>query len=196
MSGKADKSSHPRELRDRGEFTRSGDRFTETAYRILSNGAINEANYSQIGGGLHALLHAAITYRVGDEDHRCRNRCGQGVSIAEDLNEAVIAEDAARGILWEHIGDFRVIGGLEGAEDAYRTAIETYERNDMVRVDGWPANGLVHGFLEFFLELFEVADRDVPDGPSRYAFVERVEYKMGAYPDLVAEVSAVEEWPK
>lgn len=196
MPGTADERPHPRGLRDRGEFARSGDRFTETAYRILSNGAISDANHTQIGGGLHALLHAAITYRIGDEDRRCRNRCRQGVSIAEDLVEAVITEDAARGILREYIGDFRVIGDLEGAEDAYRTAIETYGRNDMVRVDGWPADGLVHDFLEFFLELFEVAGRDVPDGPSRYGFVERVEYKIGAYPDLVAEVSAVEEWPK
>lgn len=123
-----DKYSEHRNQADRKrrnkEFELAGNEYTVAAYTALAKSELRGT--ADISRGLSCLMSAAVCYRLSNEPARGENRCKQGILISEDLRDNTFEDDLVQGAMWEHIGDFRTIGGLDGAEDAYESARKLY----------------------------------------------------------------------
>lgn len=113
-----------------GEFELAARYYTLGAYQAFASAdypdpeAVTTA--TSVGIGLYCLQSAAISFRLAGSIDRCRNRCEQGILIASDFRDHVFAYDALRGVGAEAIGDFRMIGELDGSDEGYETALEYY----------------------------------------------------------------------
>jgi hypothetical protein len=123
-----DKYAEHRDQADRKrrkkEFEIAGNEYTVAAYTALGKSELRGT--ADISRGLSCLMSAAVCYRLHNEPARGANRCKQGILIGEDLRDNTFEDDLAQGAMWEHIGDFRTIGGLDGADDAYESARTLY----------------------------------------------------------------------
>lgn len=119
--------------RRNGKYTLAANQYTTAAYAHLAEGP--PSGYHKIvSWALYRLLQSGICYRIANNFDRCRNRCRQGILIAEDTVEQVTElsqtdneyDMARRGAWHEYVGDFRLVADLSGVDDAYEKAKETY----------------------------------------------------------------------
>lgn len=119
--------------RQNKQFVEAGDYYTQATYEYLGESGPNP-DRSKSSKGLHYLAMGSICYRLGDRYDSCRNRCKQGALIAESFSERAMNqkptssqyEIARRGAWAEYIGDFRILGGLDDADEAYEVAKDVY----------------------------------------------------------------------
>jgi hypothetical protein len=71
------------------------------------------------------LVTAAVAARVAGRPERATHRAVEGVAVARDLRTA-LDRPVQRACLDEFVADFRVAGGLDGAETAYEAAADAY----------------------------------------------------------------------
>ena len=114
------------------EYETAGNRYTRAGRRVLADpreglDPFEPDEYGWIGQGLAQLLLAATTYRVAGVSDRARRRAVEGIAASRDF-EGVLSGPAQDACLAEFVADFRVVGGLDGANDAAETAIDRYER--------------------------------------------------------------------
>jgi len=116
-------------LADRS-YERAGDAYARAGRRVLADPregvdpfAPDEKGW--VGDGLAHLLASALAYRVAGRDDRATRRGVEGVAVARDLTNALDGP-GQRGCLLEFAADFRVAGGLDGADAAYETAADAY----------------------------------------------------------------------
>lgn len=121
------------ERRQDKQFVEAGDYYTQATYEYIGDSGPNP-DRSKSSKGLHYLAMGAICYRLGDRYDWCRNRCQQGVLIAESISERALSrkpssnqyEIARRGAWAEYIGDFKILGDIDNAEEAYEVAKDVY----------------------------------------------------------------------
>lgn len=128
-----------RGLRKEGQQYQAGITSTRAGYANLSRSS-SDSPYNHLHGGavygLIDFLYAAASFRLVDEEHRCRFCCEQGILLAEDQikstnwDELEEFDAALRGGWWEYIGNFRVVAGLDGVVKAFDTAEEIYLEHD------------------------------------------------------------------
>ncbi|MFC7079131.1 hypothetical protein [Halorussus caseinilyticus] len=118
--------------RENGDFVEAGECYTAAAYIYLADWPPTHRG-KNVSHGEYYLLNAATCYRLGGCTDRARNRCQQGVLIAEELLDrtknigGTTAYDRARYAAWyEFIGDFRVVGILTEKVSAYERAEQIY----------------------------------------------------------------------
>jgi hypothetical protein len=111
---------------------RAGDEFTRAAWLSLADprpdaglSPFDTDDRGWVGEGLRWLVVAAVAYRVAGRDGRASRRGVEGIAVARDLQGALSAP-AQRACLDEFVADFRVVAGMDGAEDAYRDAEDAY----------------------------------------------------------------------
>lgn len=132
-----------RALIDR-EPRRAGDLYARAAHAALAGVQAETAGRDPlsaddrgwVGFGLQYLLLSGLAYRAAGADGRAGTRCREGVLLAKDLREHVLAADVQRAGLREHAADFGVVGGFAGAaaydgvRDAYEAAAEDLDGDD------------------------------------------------------------------
>lgn len=129
------------EKRQDKQFVEAGDHYTQATYEYLGESG-PAPDRSKSSKGLHYLAMGAICYRLGDQYDWCRNRCRQGVLIAESISERALSqkpssnqyEIARRGAWSEYIGDFRVLGDFDNADEAYEAAKDVYREAEDPRL--------------------------------------------------------------
>ena len=112
-------------------YERAGNRYTRGGRRVLADprpeiDPFEPDEKGWVGQGLQQLLTAAVAYRVAGVNGRAARRATEGIAAARDL-ESVLDEPGQTACLGEFVADFRVAGGLDGADAAYDDAAERYE---------------------------------------------------------------------
>jgi len=116
------------------EYERAGDAYTRAAWETLAEPRDGQSPFEitekgWVGRGLQALTVATVAYRVAEQPERATHRAVEGVAIARDLEG--IAERAPQSACFaEFVADFRLVGGLDGAGEAYREAERAYRTGD------------------------------------------------------------------
>ena len=113
------------------EYETAGNRYTRGGRRVLADPRADLDPFSPdekgwIGQGIAQLLLGTLAYRVAGAEGRATQRAVEGIAVSRDL-ESVLDAPAQRACLGEFVADFRVAGGLDGADDAYDAAAERYE---------------------------------------------------------------------
>ncbi|QWC20244.1 hypothetical protein [Halorubrum sp. 2020YC2] len=112
------------------EYERAGNRYTRGGRRVLADprpeiDPFEPDEKGWVGQGLQQLLAAAVAYRVAGADGRATRRAAEGIAATRDL-ESVLTESGQVACLAEFVADFRVAGGLDGADEAYDDAAARY----------------------------------------------------------------------
>lgn len=178
------------EKRRNKEFGVAGDEYTVAAYVALGKSELRGT--ADISRGLSCLMTAAVCYRLNDESSRGVNRCKQGILISEDLRDNIFEDDLGQGAMWEHIGDFRNIGGLDGAKDAYETAKKIYSSS---------GNPMEYTCTEEFDAIITIIDRlaesteyDTNWEKFQSTQLERIRCKMTEFPSIIDAVLQDGRW--
>lgn len=190
------------EYREKGRLNDAGDYFTLAAYEYLGECPLTSGR--TISHAEYYLLQSAVCYRIDENWNRCENRCHQGILIAEDVLESVKRADkpenfydrARRGALYEYIGDFRTVGELGEAREAYDNASQIYQNA------GDPNTGYSEQEHMWLMEFFDLVASAVNDGLddkwrsllSDTTFSEWVEYKRERLPTLLDALDERGEW--
>lgn len=170
-------SKSAREAYRNGEFTKSGACYTQAAYSALAQDSITNAIDGQIAGGLYYLLHASYGYRRAQRIDRAGNRCEQGILIASDIIEHQIEDTVREGLLLEYIGDFKVLGDIDGQNSVYDKAAMKYTAAGVDSSFSWPSNPLVDKNVTFLTWLHRERNTPVPEDDLECGFNRRIEYK-------------------
>lgn len=117
-------------LADRA-YERAGDEYTRAGWQILAEPRDETSGFDAdekgwVGQGLAALTVAAVAYRLAGRADRATHRGVEGVAVARDLTNA-LTEPVQQACLTEFVADFRVVGDLRDAEEAYDSAAAAYE---------------------------------------------------------------------
>lgn len=116
------------------EYARAGDAYARAGWRVLS-APRSEQDVSPfdadekgwVGEGLAHLAASAAAYRVAGAPARATDRAVEGVAVARDLRRSYADRSPARAACFdEFVADFRAVGGLDGAADAYESAADAY----------------------------------------------------------------------
>ena len=113
------------------EYDAAGNRYTRGGRRVLADPRADLDPFGPdekgwVGQGVAQLLLGTLAYRVAGADGRATQRAVEGIAVARDLETGLDAP-AQRACFAEFVADFRVAGGLDGADDAYDAAAERYE---------------------------------------------------------------------
>jgi len=116
------------------EYETAGNRYTRGGRRVLADPRSDLDPFAPdekgwIGQGLQQLLAAAVAYRVAGEGSRATHRAVEGVAATRDF-QRVLDAPGQGACLAEFVADFRVAGGLDGAERAYDDAADRYAAVD------------------------------------------------------------------
>jgi hypothetical protein len=112
------------------EYETAGNRYTRGGRRVLADprphlDPFEPDEKGWIGQGLRHLLAGAVAYRVAGADRRATQRAVEGIAATRDF-QRVLDAPGQGACLAEFVADFRVAGGLDGAEKAYDDAAERY----------------------------------------------------------------------
>lgn len=185
------------------DYERAGDEYTRAAWHRLAAPREGQSPFENdekgwVGTGLGFLCVAAVAYRVADLETRATRRSVEGISVANDL-KSVLTEPVQQACLDEIVADFRVVGGMDGAVEAYRTAESSYEG---ISVDGPQTWGTTPLFEAAAATLKQVA-RSLDDGEIAVTWEElhgsdpaqpgaflahRASYKRRRFPSLIEQV--------
>jgi len=112
------------------EYETAGDRYTRGGRRVLADprpglDPFEPDEKGWVGQGLQQLLAATVSYRVAGADPRATQRAVEGIAATRDF-QRVLEAPGQGACLAEFVADFRVAGGLDGADAAYEAAAERY----------------------------------------------------------------------
>ncbi len=112
------------------EYETAGDEYSRAGWARLAaphdgRSPFDADERGWVGVAVQELLTGAIAYRVADRTERATRRCVESIAVARDLKTA-LDRPVQRACLTEIVADCRVVGGLEGADRAYRDAEEAY----------------------------------------------------------------------
>lgn len=119
-------------LHESGEYVEAADSYTAAAYEYF--GANGLTHSVSVARGLRYLIIGATCLRYRDRLERCQNLCWQGVHISRAISEEALSlppepnpyDQSVRGVWYEFEADFRVVGELPEAADAYDRAKAVY----------------------------------------------------------------------
>ena len=138
------------------------------------------------------MLVSSLCYKLGDMPDRSRNRCRQGILIAEDAKNHEVRHEPEKGILQEFVGDFRVLGELPNADEAYERATEIYE--SCGNPIGWNGEPLFASNMRFLRDMTKASGRE-PDYDSQEwqeilntTFTARIEYKRENLEQMIYQI--------
>lgn len=198
IAKKRSRTAH--EHRKNGDFVEAGEYYTSTAHLYFSDWPPKRGK--KTSQGEYFLLLAGTCYRLGDRMGRARNRCQQGILIAEELLDRTrrldgsSAYDKSRYAAWyEYIADFHLVSDFDGSMDAYERAKQVYlDEGDPPLAH----REQEHMWLTEFSEevLFGIGyDMDAWRAFLREAtFSEWVEYKQNQLPDALDILTSQSEW--
>jgi len=181
-------------------YVAAGDAYTRAAWDRLAQPREGRSPFEAdergwVGRALQRLVLAGVCYRVAGFDERATHRAREGVAVAGDLETALTAP-GQRGCLREFAADFRVVGGLDGASDAYDDAerayrdeavedVQTLTTTPLLQAAAGPlkqvARGLDNGEIAVSWDDLHGPD---PDDAGRF-LAHRATFKRQRFPTLV-----------
>lgn len=182
------------------EFVKAGDYYTLAGFEALGAGKFTIAPFERgeanTARGLRSLLEATVCYRTANDRTRAQSRAKQGISICREVQEYVVKYDAQQALMNEHVGDFRLAGGLEGFADAYNEAEKTYRTVD--NPIGWQADPSFELNISFFLTLCQATNHDIRNSQKSLitseSLTERIGYKQKYFPNIIERVVCESYW--
>ncbi len=111
-------------------YEAAGDAYARAAWDRLAEPRAGQSPFDAdekgwVGRGLQSLVCSAACYRVAGRDDRAANRAREGAAVAADFEHA-LTEPAQQACLREVAADCHVVGGLDGASEAYDEAEAAY----------------------------------------------------------------------
>lgn len=189
-------------LADR-RYERAGDAYSRAGWAHLSNPRPDLSPFDAdekgwVGRGVRSLALAGVAYRVAGESARATRRSVEGVAVSKDLRNA-LTEPAQQACLLEFAADFQVIGGMDGADDAYETAASAYSEGDIDSPQTWGTTPLFEAAADPIKQVArstangEIAikweDLHGSDPAQPGAFLaHRVRFKRSRFPSLLETV--------
>lgn len=188
------------ECRANGAFDQAGHYYTAAAHEALghANYASESLDHGQVNTarGLRSTLAAALCYRLAETIERCRIRCSQGILLAEEIRDYTATYEPQQGIMWEYIGDFRVIADRQDWMDAYDMAASYYE--DCNNVIGWLAEPEFETNMAFMLTVADAVeydiDRQTKSEITASSLDRRIAYKREHFKKIISKVVSRGEW--
>lgn len=125
------------ELREEGRIDTAASYYTSSAFGYLMEfrdvenpGTISP---TKLGYFHRYLFVGTLCYRISGSDTRTERLCRQGVLVFEDVLEfepqfREPTAEAPIGLLYEAIGDLRLVGQLNAYDDAYSEAETHYQQ--------------------------------------------------------------------
>lgn len=175
-----------------GEYADAGVHFTFSAYERLGAHGQRTGIEAWSAFGFMYLLRAALCFRVAGEDERAVNRSRQAIIIAEDYRDHIYEYDMQVAMIQEMIGDFRVVGDLNGYESDYEHAQDIYISGECDSAFGWENEPISDAVTFGFLWAADNAGvdlnrRDITgDNPDdREWLAHRPTVKQGRFPEIV-----------
>jgi hypothetical protein len=113
------------------QYHTAGDEYSRAGWHVLADpregvDPFDPGEKGWIGAGLQYLVLGGICYRVAGAADRATRRGVEGVALARDL-AGRFDHPVQRACLQAVVADFRVVGALEGADEAYSDAAAAYE---------------------------------------------------------------------
>jgi len=188
------------ELREQGEFSKAGHHYTAAAYLRLGKGkyaadCLNN-NMVDVSIGFRNLFAAALCYRLADQLERSQIRCQQGISLAEEMREYVFDYEMQKGVMYEYIGDFRLIGNLDNWKEAYTKAAHYYDGCE--NIIGWTAECEFDQNITFALGLARSVDYGIGRREKEQLKYEslrmRIDFKKNDYPEIIDNLISSGRW--
>lgn len=203
-------STHARSLHAERRYEEAANHYAAAANEMLGAsrelpgdaGYVDQLNPDKLGRGLEQLLRAGICFRLSDHRLRAERKCKEGILVVRDIaeNEPVFESPARQGLAQEVIGDFRLVGGLEGYDEEYVTASElyaTYEEGEHEQVQ-WQSEPEFEYNISLFLELADVVGYPVSEDTAHDIRVrslsERIQFKRQAAPDVLEQLLTAKDW--
>ncbi|WP_436925270.1 hypothetical protein [Halosimplex amylolyticum] len=200
---------YARELRENGQLAPAGEYYVAGARgRLmrswpLPDGASENVqpsptySISQFTYGMRELLLGSLCFRLAGSSDRCRNHSEQGCLIVSDLIRGKELEaEPELGLCHEILGDLRVVGEIENADEAYETAAEFYSGTDSHL--GWQ---MEDGFDDFSLLVTDLADSagytistETREEVTRTSLDARIRFKRNHFAKIIDTVLAAGNW--
>lgn len=187
------------------EYEHAGDEYTRAAWYCLASPGEDRTPFEAddrgtVGRGMESLAAAVAAYRVAGRDNRGTHRAVEGVAVARDL-ATVLDHPVQEACLSEFVADFRVLGGLDGAGDAYTDAAAAYEdaAPEVENSQRWATTPLFEAAAGPIKQLARTtADGEIavtwddlhgsdPTDPGAY-LASRARYKRRRFPGILASV--------
>lgn len=189
-----------RDARQRGEYLEAANSFTVAAHERLGSCEYVQKPFERaapnVSFALYSLLAAGVCYRLESEFERCENRCRHGVLYCEELRDRVVSYDAQQGIMDEYIGDFQTVGEFGAPTDSYSSALARYE--EISNPIQWQAEPEFELNMTFLLDLSdstnETIDRATKRKITTESLLDRIEYKISNFAEIVSRVAEQGEW--
>lgn len=189
------------ERRKANDFVKAGEYYTTTAYHYL-NDWYKIHRGKKISQAEYFFLLAGTCYRIGDKPNCMDNRCQQGILIAEELLDRTeniggsTAYDRARYAAWyEYIGDFYLVGNIDGATELYERAKQVYIDEDDPPLAHREQE---HMWLtEFMEQILYGVNKDISDWRRflrEATLSEWIEFKKAHLPDALEALTSQSEW--
>lgn len=185
-----------------GAYDEASEAYTEAAYEYI--GANGLSHSSTVARGLRDLIVGATCLRHQSRMQQCQNRCWQGNHIAEAVAEKAMAlpresyayDQSVRGVWYEFIGDFRVVGDLPGAAEAYDQAAKVYEDAGDPQTAAFEQSHMAVAVLPKLLFRGTDADTDELEaflypGPT---LTDWIDFKRRRLPDVLERLDDRDDW--
>lgn len=157
---------------------------------------------SSWGQELRMLYKACLCYRLADQPRQCRFTATLGIQIAEEYAARIDQTEkpthppdrAEHGVWYEFVGDFRLVAGFEGVDDAYDQAKEVYTEA------GDPFAQFAEGPIMVVQAIFSTtvlvagADHELITDSTSGRLTDWVEYKREHLPELIDDTVTSGEW--
>ena len=165
--------------------------FRRPPERAAEDNPLKYPDTVKLAYGLREHMYGALSYRFGGQIGRCQNQCQQGILLLEELRDydPFGKDDARKGICWELIGDYRVIGSLDQHDLAYERAAEYYETVPQERHHNWSGEPEFSVSIMEFINIakstgIEFDDQHYKD-ISTYSLMKRINTKHDLFPEII-----------
>lgn len=192
----------------RHDYQQAGDMYTRAAWQVLAEPRVNGNPFTPteqgwVGDGIKYFVLAGISYRVADKPTRAKRRAVEGIAVTKDLITAT-DQSAQKACFREFVGDCRVMGDLEGSDQAYTQAQTAYRNATIENPQSWAttplfeasaapikqlARGLADGEIAISWETLHGSD---PDQPGAF-LAHRPQYKRQRFAELLEQAVDVGE---
>ena len=165
--------------------------FRRPPERATEDNPLKYPDTVKLAYGIREHIYGSLSYRFDDQMDRCQNQCQQGILLLEDLRDYdSFGEDNARkGICWELIGDYRVVGALDQQDFAYERAAKYYETVPQERHHNWSGEPEFSVSIMQFIDIAKSAGIEFDDTRykeiSVYSLTRRINTKKRSFPEII-----------
>lgn len=186
-----------REACENTEFEEAASQFTQSAFHDLADSEypISEDGMSvdRLSLVFYQLLNAGLCYRLAGLSNVATARCRFGRDLAVEYRDHHATRDLERGIAWELVADFSILGEFDPPQDEpYSRAGIEYRDVGYARESSFP---LVEQDVRFLDKLIETTGYEVEEYVEyAHVFTTRVQFKDAVFGDLIERVLDAGEW--